>query len=82
MYAYLRKLIVLKIWPFLSFQLCVNIQIPKSLRGLGAAAIYIDMHRGFPIDRIKGNVKILNITQCVINTHPYFIFRGDFKCIY
>lgn len=39
---------------FQSLQLCVNVQIPKNLRGLGGGAIFIDTNRGFSLDRIKG----------------------------
>lgn len=37
-----------------SLQLCVNVQIPRNLRGLGGAAVYIDTNRGFSIKRIRG----------------------------
>lgn len=41
-------------WQTRSLQLCVNVQIPKNLRGLGGAAVFIDTNRGFSLDRIKG----------------------------
>ncbi|XP_055318102.1 DNA repair protein RAD51 homolog 3-like [Sitodiplosis mosellana] len=41
-------------------QLCVNVQIPKCLQGLEAAAVYIDTNRGFSINRIK---EIASATQ-------------------
>lgn len=39
-----------------SLQQCVNVQIPKSLQGLGGAAVFIDTNRGFSIDRIKSEL--------------------------
>lgn len=45
-----------------SLQLCVNVQIPKSLRGLGGAAVFIDTNRGLSVDRMKGQ----NFDQSIV----------------
>lgn len=37
-----------------SLQLCVNVQIPRPLRGQEAMALFIDTDHGFSVDRLKG----------------------------
>lgn len=39
-----------------SLQLCVNVQIPKSLDGLAGSAVFIDTNNGFSPQRLKGEV--------------------------
>lgn len=56
-----------------SLQLCVNVQIPKNLRGLGAGAVYVDTNRGFSIERIKGSSELIFM--------DYYIFIMDLSVL-
>lgn len=56
-----------------SLQLCVNVQMPKNIFGLGGAAVFIDTNCGFTTGRLKGKLHVNAILFFIFDFQRWFV---------